>query len=329
MVRALLIADDETRWPEATRPPAELVRTDRFLKFHLRTVTAFRALVRRVEPDLIHTDGPAAVRVGHLLTRFAFSRRRPKLVASTTAEAGDNWLTRCGLRGADLVVARSNAEAERYYSLGVSRDRVTRIPFGVARAGTPDPIAFRRSLDIPQSGRLVIAAGRFDAASALKSAVWAFDVVKYAAPDLYLVLVGDGPERERLARFAWALGFDDYRVRFAAARDAAEVLGLGEVVWVTHTRGGVELALAAMAAGRPVVAANTPDLAEVVEDGVTGRLVAPADRVRLAAVTNELLEEPDLAQALGDAGKGRVAERFPAAEVGKRFADAYRVLAAS
>jgi glycosyltransferase involved in cell wall biosynthesis len=332
MARVLLIADDDTRWPEPTRPPAELVRTDRFLRIHLRTITEFRSLVRETRPDVVHADGPAAVRVASLLTRFAPSGHRPRVLASAAADPPGGvtgWLTRRGLCNADRVIARSRVEADRYHSLGVKRARVTLIPFGAEESAAPDPVAFRRSLDIPDSGRLVIAAGRFEAASALKSAVWAFDVVKYAVPDLYLVLVGDGPERDRLARFARALGFDDYRVRFAGGRDdAAALFGLAEVVWVTQTRGGVELALAALAAGRPVVAARTPELAEVVEDGVTGRLVDPLDRVHLAAVTNELLENPDLARSLALTGRQRVAEQFPASEVGKRFADVYRVLAA-
>ncbi len=214
------------------------------------------------------------------------------------------------------------AEANLYQSLGLTP---TRIPFGVKPVTPPEPTAFRRSLDIPEAARLVMAAGSFDTDAGMKTAVWAFDVLKYAAPDLHLVLIGDGPERERLSRFAKALGFDDFRVRFTGARqDASALLGLAEIVWVTHSRGGVELALAAMAAGRPVIAARTPDLAEVIEDGVMGRLVDATDRVRLAAITNELLEKPELAHSLATAGQRRVVEQFPASEVGKRFADVYR-----
>jgi glycosyltransferase involved in cell wall biosynthesis len=331
MVRTLLIADDEARWPVAARPPVVLTRSDRFLKLQMGTVSDYRALLREVQPEVIHADGPTAVRVAYLLTRFALSQQSPKILVSGAAVPNGGvtgWLTRRGLCNADCVVARSVAEAEVYRSLGVADARITRIPFGVAPSLPPDPTTFRRSLDIPKASRLVIAAGRFDSASAMKTAVWAFDVLKYAAPDLYLVLIGDGPERERLARFAKALGFDDYRVRFAGARDDTPALfGLAEVVWVTHERGGVELALAAMATGRPVVAAKTPDLAEVIEDGVTGRLVDATDRVRLAAITNELLENPDLASRLGATARARVLEQFPAPAVGERFAGAYRVSA--
>jgi glycosyltransferase involved in cell wall biosynthesis len=182
----------------------------------------------------------------------------------------------------------------------------------------PDPAEFRRAHDIPADARLVIAAGE------LRAAVWAFEVLKYPTPDLYLVLAGNGPERGPAERFARALGFDDYRVRFTA--DVPAALGLADVAWVTSPRGGVTSALEAMAAGRPVVAAHTPELAEVVEDGVTGRLAPPADPVRLAAVTAELLGDPDQARRLGAAGRER-AGQFPVAAASDRWSRLYERLA--
>jgi hypothetical protein len=159
MARVLLIADDDTRWPEPTRPPAELVRTDRFLRIHLRTITEFRSLVRETRPDVVHADGPAAVRVASLLTRFAPSGHRPRVLASAAADPPGGvtgWLTRRGLCNADRVIARSRVEADRYHSLGVERARVTLIPFGAEESAAPDPVAFRRSLDIPDSASATV-----------------------------------------------------------------------------------------------------------------------------------------------------------------------------
>jgi glycosyltransferase involved in cell wall biosynthesis len=229
------------------------------------------------------------------------------------------------LRGTDVVIATGQAEAERYRHLGVPVERVEVIPPGVSSATSPpDPLEFRKTLDIPSDARLIMAAGGFDAAAGLRSAAWAFDVVKYVAPDAHLVLFGDGPERNRTERFARGLAIDDYRVRFAGTRpDVAALFALAEVVWVTHCRGGVNLALEAMAAGRPVVAFRTPDLAEVIEDGVTGRLVPPEDRVELAATTAELLADPALAGRLGAAGQARTAGRHSVAEMIDRYARLY------
>jgi glycosyltransferase involved in cell wall biosynthesis len=280
-----------------------------------------RAALLRFAPDVLHAVGPEAARFARLLMRPA------KVVASNVEQAG--WFMRRALRSADCVVAATHAEAARYHTFGVPRERTVVIPPGVPAAPPPpDAVAFRRSRDIPDSSQLVLAAGRFDANAGLRSAVWAFDVLKYVAPNLYLVLVGAGSERERLERFARSLGSDDYRVRFTGWRDDLPALfGLAEVVWVTHERGGVNTALQALAAGRPVIAARTPELAEVIEDGVTGHLVEPADRVGLAGITKELLNDPATTRQLGDAGRERAVKQHSVEAMIGRYAELYEELA--
>ncbi|MFO0848635.1 MAG: glycosyltransferase [Gemmataceae bacterium] len=273
------------------------------------------------DPDLIHAIGPTACRIAALLRLPVVGlKRHSSLVVSGVTDC-DGLFSRRAARAAVRVLVDCESDAARIWSAGVPAGHVTVIPPGITppSAGL-DPLDFRKSLGIPPAGRLIVAAGRFDPAADLKSAVWAFDVVKYVTPDVFLVLVGDGPERGRVERFARALGFDDYRVRFAGGRyEAASVFALAEVVWVTHRRGGVTTALQSLAAGRPVVAVRTPELAEELTDRVSGRLVPQGDRVQLAAVTHELLERPAAAAALGAAGRAAVLDRFPAG----RLADAY------
>ncbi|HVK18815.1 MAG TPA: glycosyltransferase family 4 protein, partial [Fimbriiglobus sp.] len=231
-------------------------------------------------------------------------------------------------RGTDQVIVATQSEVDRYNRLGVPYDRICVIPPGVPpTAPPPDPVEFRKALDIPADGRLVIVVGGFDATADLLSAVWAFDVLRYTLPDVYLVLVGDGPDRDRTERFARSLAFDDHRVRFAGLRsDVPALLALAEVVWVTHSRGGIHLALEAMAAGRPVVAFDTPELSEVIEEEATGRLVAPGNRVEMAAATRELLADPDLAGRFGAAGKARTAERHSVSGMTDQYALLYERL---
>ena len=289
-----------------------------------------RDAIARFNPDVLHVLGSQAATLARFLAFPKIGLRPMPAVIVSAADRPDDgvagWLARLAVRSATQVIAPTAAEGERYRNLGVPTERVLVVPPGIGEPPkkTVDPKAFRRSLGIPKTSRIVIATGLFDAVAGLRSAVWAFDVVKYVATDLYLVLVGDGPERERLERFGKALGFDDYRTRFAGIRaDVPSLVRLAEVVWVTHERGGTNVALEAMVAGVPVVAVRTADLAEVVEDRVTGRLVSPADRVELAAVTNELLEDPTLARAYGDAGRERAIARFPVSLMAERFGRIY------
>ena len=66
--------------------------------------------------------------------------------------------------------------------------------------------------------------------------------------------------------------------------------------------------LEAMAAGRPVVAAASGGIPEVVVDGVTGLLVPPGDASALAQAIASILSDPQAAQAFGAAGRDRARE---------------------
>ncbi len=290
----------------------------------LRGLRNLRRVMTAFAPDVIHVGGTRALQAMSGLWFASLKSRLPPIVASGIDAP---------LLGSPIVarhVAPTLAEVWRLIVSGVPVERFTiSDPAVAACEPTPDATGLRATLGIPPAARLVIAAGRFDSVAGLKSAVWAFDVVKYLAPDLHLVLVGDGPERERLERFAKALGFDDYRVHFVGTRDdVPELLSLAELVWVTHNVGGVNVALEAMAAGKPVVAfgnsdrANS-DLADILVEGVTGRFVPYGDRVRLAAISNELLEAPEVARALGEAGRRRAIEHFGVDAMASRFASLY------
>ena len=80
--------------------------------------------------------------------------------------------------------------------------------------------------------------------------------------------------------------------------------------------------LEAMAAGRPVVAAASGGIVELVDDRRTGLLVPPGDPVALAEALASLLADPIAAAALGAAGRDR-ARRFGAAAVTTRIEEFY------
>jgi glycosyltransferase involved in cell wall biosynthesis len=82
------------------------------------------------------------------------------------------------------------------------------------------------------------------------------------------------------------------------------------------------VALEAMAAGRPLVASAVGGLTDIVEDGVTGILVAPNDPRALADGIEPLLDDAEVLTRMGRAGRARL-ERFSTATVGPQIEDAY------
>ncbi|HLY73191.1 MAG TPA: glycosyltransferase, partial [Planctomycetota bacterium] len=69
-------------------------------------------------------------------------------------------------------------------------------------------------------------------------------------------------------------------------------------------------AVQALLVGRPVVAFDCDGAREVVEEGVTGRLVRPKSVEGLRAAIQDLLSRPDRGRSLGRAGRERVAAKF-------------------
>jgi type III pantothenate kinase len=88
------------------------------------------------------------------------------------------------------------------------------------------------------------------------------------------------------------------------------------------------VALEAMACGRPIVAACSGGLAEIVVDGVTGVLTPPGDAAALCEAMQTLLADPARRQAMGAAGRERL-EVYRAGAVVGRIEGVYQQLLAA
>ncbi|HTQ81062.1 MAG TPA: glycosyltransferase family 4 protein [Thermoanaerobaculia bacterium] len=133
-------------------------------------------------------------------------------------------------------------------------------------------------------------------------------------PDLRLVIAGEGDDRPRLERLAAGLGLASPRVFFTGFVSEATLAHLYQrcaIFAMPSTGEGFGLVyLEAMQAGRPCLAARGSAAAEVVDDGVTGFLVDPLDPQAIADRLDRLLDEPELAQRLGEAGRRRFLTTF-------------------
>ena len=130
-------------------------------------------------------------------------------------------------------------------------------------------------------------------------------------PEARFVIVGDGPERERLQGLQRQLKLDR-AVHFLGHRtDVPEILAALDVFALSSGSEAFPIAvLEAMAAGKPVVATNVGAVAEAVDDGETGYLVEAGDAQALARATCELLRDRERARRMGLAGRRRVRSLF-------------------
>jgi len=132
-------------------------------------------------------------------------------------------------------------------------------------------------------------------------------------PQLKLLLIGDGPEREPLRRLAAELDIEQSVMFLGHRADAVELLACADVVTLaSHTVECFPYAiLEAMAMRRPAVCTAVGGLPELVEHGVTGYLVTPRDPDALAAALGRVLDAEDRGRAMGEAARLRLEERFP------------------
>jgi glycosyltransferase involved in cell wall biosynthesis len=125
-------------------------------------------------------------------------------------------------------------------------------------------------------------------------------------PNLYILIVGDGREKENLERMigAGAAPLHDHAKIIPGVQDTTAVLSVMDVSAhpATH-REGFGLSIAeAMIARVPVVATDIPAINTLLEDGLNGRVVKPKDSDALASAIRDLIQDPARARALAQKG---------------------------
>ena len=128
----------------------------------------------------------------------------------------------------------------------------------------------------------------------------AWPAVLRAAPDAYLLIVGEGSRRDALEAQARDLRIA-HRVVFTGRRDdvPAVTAALDVAVLPSYREAQGLSILEAMALSRPVVASNVGGIPEMITDGENGLLVPPHDPEALAAAIVRLLRDHPFADTLG------------------------------
>lgn len=169
---------------------------------------------------------------------------------------------------------------------------------------------------------LLVCVGRLAPAKNQRLAIQAMTSI----PDAALVLIGDGPDRGRLAAEASRMGLAQ-RVVFAGYReDARALIGAADVVVIpSRSEGLPNAALEAVAAGRPLVATAVRGLRDLLTDDVDAILVPPDDPPALATALRRVLTEPGLGARLGQGGR-RLAARYPVEAMVRGYLELYERL---
>ncbi|MDY6056152.1 glycosyltransferase [Micrococcus sp.] len=271
---------------------------------------------RGSRPDVVHI---------HFVTQakgVAALARRHRIPVVVTAHGNDvteaaakggwrghlyRWQARRILRRADAVIAVSDFIAGRVKALGAPERTLHRLPVGVEIIPREDrePV-----MDVVFVGRLVEVKGVWHLLSAL-------DILRRQGRSVSACIIGDGPDREKLQRFA---SERDLGVTFLGAvghQQVPQLMASSRIFCgpsVTSRGGAVEglglVFLEAALQERPIVAFRSGGVGEAVADGQTGLLVSEGDDEALAAAIARLLDDPVLCSEMGKRGRARVESLF-------------------
>lgn len=312
VIRSPYVRDAVYRW-QNTRGFGRLTKAALHADEEWFCRAAWRLIARRpVQPDIVHA---------HALHQAARLRRGPAAVvinlpgAPAPEYAGD-------LRHANALVADGWAADHLPKVLGQA---VTRVPKGVdTTLFSPDGATCRHALGL-DGKRVILAVGRLVPLKNLRLLVDAFSLARATAPDLHLLLVGEGPERYALERHVAARGLAD-AVTFSGYvphEDTPSLYRSADVFALTSQfDNSPNVVLEAMASGLPVVATDVGGVHEFVQPA-GGDLVAAGDAAAIAAALLRCLS-PSRAQAAGRFNRRTTVERFSWRTSAEKLLDVYR-----
>jgi glycosyltransferase involved in cell wall biosynthesis len=272
-----------------------------------------------------HARFDAAVALGRMLRLPVFATFQG---GQTQRVRLERPLRRVAMRACAGLVIGSASEIERVRRrYGVPEHKIAQIfnPLDFAVWADADGTAARAELGIPADAAVVAWHGRVEIDhKGLDLLVEAGRLLR-AEREVTLLLVGGGPDAERLRRLLAEAGLDGVHFVDEFVRDRgrlARYLSAGDVYAFPSRREGFPVApVEAMACGLPVVAADVPGIAEILAGGAAGggAIVPREDPTALAGAVARLLDDQPLREELGRRARRRAKAAFSPDAVGRQL----------
>jgi glycosyltransferase involved in cell wall biosynthesis len=236
-------------------------------------------------------------------------------------------------RGYDALIAGSDAMREEGLAAGVGHEdqyRVVRYPVDLG-AFTPDGRQrvrreVRGKLGLPEDAYVIVSVMRLAPQKAPLDLIAAAQIAVQARPNLYFLLIGGGELEDQVRAEIKARGLEANVRMLGVRRDVPSLLKGADLFALASVWEAMGIVyLEASAVGLPCVGTRVGGAPEAVDDGVTGLLVPPADPRALAHAILRTVDDPELAQQFGRAGRKK-AQEFGIDTYVQRVEDVYRGL---
>lgn len=298
-------------------------------------------VLRKVKPDIVHTNAPKAGVLGRIAARIFW--RRAKVVHTFhglgfAKEHGERqfkffvMVEKFCARLTDVLVFVSRKNAMEAKALGIGRNIRTEL----IRAGISfnpilplkfDPVAKKAALKIPANAKVVLALANFKPLKNPVHFVLAAYKVLSQMKNVYFIFTGEGPLKQTAENLAKNLSIEK-QVLFPGWRsDALELLAISDIYASVSLREGLPMSLLeAMAMRVPAVCYNVDGISEVVTNNKTGFLVQPNDINTFAEKLKVLLRHTALRERFEAAIDHRDFSEFTVSTMVKKQERLYRSL---
>jgi len=297
-------------------------------KFDIGAFARLSKAIGEFKPHIVHTWIFAANAYG----RFAALRQKVPVIfggercVDPWKKTYHHWIDRYLAKRTTGVITNTTAIADFYSSHGHDRGK-----FHVIHNGIPDRQPSRLSrmeaakkMGLDPNRRWIGAIGRLWPQKNYKDMIWAAEMLRVRFDRSTFVIIGDGPERERLEHYRDQVRSAQQVTFLGHREDAADLLPHFDLFWnASLYEGQSNSILEAMQAGVPVVASNIAGTRDLIENGQTGLLFQVGDVGELMKSSAKILENLGLQKAICEAAKDSIAVRFSVAEMVKKHEELY------
>ncbi|MCL2623260.1 MAG: glycosyltransferase family 4 protein [Planctomycetaceae bacterium] len=281
--------------------------------------------------DVVHASNPKAMLLGTLAAFFAFHPNRVITVRGRVYENTHGWKRKifvwldrltCFLANRVIVVSHSLKEAMLRDGIG-TKNKLCVIAHGSSQGCDAEYFCpeqmdqnlvheLRRRCNLAESDCVILFAGRLRKDKGVVELVQAFTGISSKHPDWHLVLFGHeenasdiGDETRMLIRSHEKIHHFDWSSDLRMAYKTADIFAIP-----TWREGFPNTVLEASAMRLPVVTTTAVGAVDSVLDGETGFLVPVNDAGQLAEKLQTLIDNPELRETMGPAGRNRVLRDF-------------------
>lgn len=276
------------------------------------------------KPDIIGLRGARMAGIPAVAIAHGWTGATRKVRLNETL---DRWV----MRRFDAVVSVSEGQADKVRRAGVSPTRMVTIPNAVPvlPQQEADPACRAELVGLfPHPPQLLVAAaGRLSPEKGFDVLIDAMAQVLGQTADVGCVLFGEGPLRTQLQQQIDSRQLSDRIVLAGFRADLGCYLPTADLLVISsHTEGLPVILLEALAAGVPVVATTVGGIPEVIEEGVQGFLVPPANPAALAERITAILQDDAMRATMRQQGPLRIATHYSTALQAERYAALFETL---